>query len=116
MKENVSSLLFFSSSSSSSFLDSSCYSRRKRKKKRKTKSCYYSIANTHTTTFINIHIHVILAGQEESCKYPGESKMIEIMDTYNHDDIHHQYGKIGNYKNNSMLMTRISKKVNMSTW
>jgi hypothetical protein len=37
--------------------------------------------------------------------------MLEIMDTYNHDDMHHQYGKNENYNHISMIMNRVPKKV-----
>jgi hypothetical protein len=33
------------------------------------------------------------------------------MDTYSHDDMHHQYGKNGNYNNISMMMNCGPKKV-----
>jgi predicted Zn-ribbon and HTH transcriptional regulator len=37
--------------------------------------------------------------------------MLEIMDTYNHDDMHHQYGKNENYNHISMIMNRVPKKM-----
>jgi len=37
--------------------------------------------------------------------------MLDIMDTYNHDDMHHQYGKNENYNNISIMMNRTPKKV-----
>lgn len=36
--------------------------------------------------------------------------MLDIMDTYNHDDMDHKYGNIENY-NNSIFMNRGLKKV-----
>ena len=39
--------------------------------------------------------------------------MLEIMDTYNHDDQHHhQYGKNENYPQMSMMINHMPKKVN----
>ena len=37
--------------------------------------------------------------------------MLDIMDTYNHDDMHHQYKKIGSYNDISMMINRLPKKV-----
>ncbi len=37
--------------------------------------------------------------------------MLDIMDTYNHDNMHHQYGKIENYKNIPMIINHVPKKV-----
>jgi hypothetical protein len=37
--------------------------------------------------------------------------MLEIMDTYIHDDMHHEYGKNGSYNHISMMINRVPKKV-----
>ncbi|CAF2397443.1 unnamed protein product [Rotaria sp. Silwood2] len=37
--------------------------------------------------------------------------MLGIMDTYNEDDMHYQYGKTENNNNNSILMNRVPKKM-----
>ncbi len=105
-KKNVSSLFF----SSFFFLDSSCYYRRKRRKNR-TSTYYYSSTDVHTLAFVNTYIRIILEEQDKAALYPGEKKMLDIMDTYNHDDMHHQYGKNGNYNNISMIMNCVPKKV-----
>jgi hypothetical protein len=38
-------------------------------------------------------------------------EMLDIMDTYNHDDMQYRYVKTENYNNNSTLMNRGPKKV-----
>ncbi len=39
--------------------------------------------------------------------------MLDIMDTYNHGDMHQQYGKNGNYNNISIMMNNMPKKVKL---
>ncbi len=108
-EEKVSTLFFL-------FLDSSCYYRRTRKKNR-TPSYYYSSTNVYTIAFVNTYIGVISEEQNKSASYPGEKKedILEIMDTYNHDDMHHQYGKNGNYNHLSMIVNCGPKKVKKKT-
>ena len=37
--------------------------------------------------------------------------MLEVMDTYNHDDFHHQYKKYETYHKISMTINRLPKQV-----
>ena len=41
--------------------------------------------------------------------------MLNIMDTYNHDNMYHQYGKNGHYNNNSILINHLPKKVKIKS-
>lgn len=87
-----------------------------REKKSRTPSYYYFGAKRlydclHQHAYI---IRIIFGEQNKSDFGPGEKKkkdMLDIMDTYNHEDMHLRYGKNGHFHQISMMANRIPKKV-----
>jgi hypothetical protein len=68
-----------------------CFSRRKNKKKKVEQ--------------VHLHNHSL-----SKDKYFYQS-MLDIMDTYNHNNIHHRYDKYTNHKDSSRYTKHIPKKV-----
>lgn len=100
--------------SHSLFLDSSCYYRRKKKKeKNRTSRYHYSSTYMLLPSSTHIYIYALYYKNRTNLLYiPVKNKeMLDIMDTYNHDDMHHLYGKTENYKNLSMMMSAVPNKV-----